>query len=89
MDYKKVDEKDVEYLRTLVDADRILVGDEISEDYSHDELGTVANYPEVLMRVLSTEEVSAIMKYAYEQNIPVVVRGSGTGLVGALSLIHI
>ena len=83
MDYKKVDEKDVEYLRTLVDADRILVGDEISEDYSHDELGTVANYPEVLMRVLSTEEVSAIMKYAYEQNIPVVVRGSGTGLVGA------
>ena len=54
MDYKKVDEKDVEYLRTLVDADRILVGDEISEDYSHDELGTVANYPEVLMRVLST-----------------------------------
>lgn len=53
------------------------------EDYSHDELGTVANYPEVLMRVLSTEEVSAIMKYAYEQNIPVVVRGSGTGLVGA------
>lgn len=83
MDYKKVDEKDIEYLRTLVDADRILVGDEISEDYSHDELGTVANYPEVLMRVLSTEEVSAIMKYAYEQNIPVVVRGSGTGLVGA------
>lgn len=83
MDYKKVDEKDVEYLRTLVDADRILVGDEISEDYSHDELGTVANYPEVLIRVLSTEEVSAIMKYAYEQNIPVVVRGSGTGLVGA------
>lgn len=83
MDYKKVDEKDVEYLRTLVDADRILVGDEISEDYSHDELGTVANYPEVLMRVLSTEEVSAIMKYAYEQSIPVVVRGSGTGLVGA------
>lgn len=83
MDYKKVDEKDVEYLRTLVDADRILVGDEISEDYSHDELGTVANYPEVLMCVLSTEEVSAIMKYAYEQNIPVVVRGSGTGLVGA------
>ena len=83
MDYKKVDEKDVEYLRTMVDADRILVGDEISEDYSHDELGTVANYPEVLMRVLSTEEVSAIMKYAYEQNIPVVVRGSGTGLVGA------
>ena len=35
------------------------------------------------MKVVSTEEVSAIMKYAYAQEIPVVVRGSGTGLVGA------
>ena len=28
------------------------------------------------------EEVSEIMKYAYEQNIPVVCRGAGTGLAG-------
>ena len=35
------------------------------------------------MKVVSTDEISAIMKFAYEQEIPVVVRGSGTGLVGA------
>ena len=31
----------------------------------------------------SAEEISAIMKYAYEQTIPVTPRGSGTGLVGS------
>ena len=30
----------------------------------------------------STEEVSAVVKYAYENNIPVTPRGQGTGLVG-------
>ncbi|MEG2418653.1 MAG: FAD-binding protein, partial [Eubacterium sp.] len=83
MAYKKIDEFDIDYLLSLVDRNRIMVGDEISEDYSHDEMGTISHYPDVLIQVISTEEVSAIMKYAYERDIPVVVRGSGTGLVGA------
>lgn len=83
MAYKKIEEKDLAYLMKLVDRNRIFIGEEISEDYSHDELGTIAHYPDVLIQVLSTEEVSEIMKYAYQENIPVVVRGSGTGLVGA------
>ncbi|MBQ9387625.1 MAG: FAD-binding oxidoreductase [Lachnospiraceae bacterium] len=81
--YKKADQKDIAYLRTLVPADRIFVGEEISEDYAHDELGGISSKPEVLINVLSTEEVSAIMKYAFGQCIPVVARGSGTDLVGA------
>lgn len=84
MEYKKINNKDIEYLRSLVDETRFFVGkDEISEDYSHDELGTVSHYPDILVQVTSTEEVSEIMKYAYKENIPTVVRGSGTGLVGA------
>ena len=81
--YKKIDERDIEYLRTLVPAERILVHDEISADYAHDELGGIEVKPDVLIYVLSTKEVSDIMKYAYENNIPVVARGSGTDLVGA------
>ena len=38
--------------------------------------------------VLNTEEVSKVMKHAYENKIPVVARGSGTGLVGASVPIH-
>ncbi len=81
--YKKIDEQDITYLRSLVPENRIYVGDEISHDYAHDELGSVENIPDVLIDVLSTEEVSKIMAYAYEKEIPVVARGSGTDLVGA------
>ncbi|MEG0540869.1 MAG: FAD-binding oxidoreductase, partial [Angelakisella sp.] len=83
MTYNKVNNADIKALQGIVGADRCLFGSEISEDYSHDELGGIEQLPEVLLRVKSTEEVSAIMRYASEHTIPVVVRGSGTGLVGA------
>ncbi|MFL0246049.1 FAD-binding oxidoreductase [Candidatus Clostridium stratigraminis] len=84
MQYKNVNLADIEYITTLInDKERIFVGEEINEDYSHDELGAVKNMPEIVVKVLKTEEVSKIMKYAYEKNIPVTPRGSGTGLVGA------
>ncbi len=86
--YKKIDEKDIEYLKSICDEDRICVGDMISEDFSHDELAGVEYYPEVLIEAISTEEVSKIMKYAYENNIPVTPRGQGTGLAGAAVALH-
>lgn len=82
-EYKKIDDRDLEFLKSVVGEKNFLYGKDISEDYSHDELGGVSNYPDVLVRPHATEEVSKIMKYAYENNIPVVARGSGTGLVGA------
>lgn len=83
MNYKKIDDKDIEFLTALLGKDRVFTGEEINEDFSHDELGGVSSMPEVLVEAASTEEVSKIMKYAYENTIPVVARGSGTGLVGA------
>jgi len=56
--------------------------DAINEDFSHDELAGIRKYPEVLVEPLTTEEVADIMRYAFEQNIPVTPRGAGTGLVG-------
>ncbi|ERI89654.1 putative glycolate oxidase, subunit GlcD [Clostridiales bacterium oral taxon 876 str. F0540] len=82
-EYKKIDEGDINFLTELLGKDRVYYGEEINEDYSHDELGGISKMPEVMIEVLSTDEVSKVMKYAYENNIPVVVRGSGTGLVGA------
>ena len=83
MDYKKLDDKDIEFLVTILDKNRVFTGEEINDDFSHDELGGISKMPEVLAEVLTTDEVSKIMKYAYENMIPVVARGSGTGLVGA------
>ena len=43
----------------------------------------IRHMPDVLVKVKTIEEVAAVMKYATARILPVVVRGSGTGLVGA------
>lgn len=86
--YNKINHEDIVKLIGITDEKRVLFNGAISEDYGHDEMGGVFHAPEALVRVLSTQEVSEIMKYANERNIPVVVRGSGTGLVGAGVPIH-
>lgn len=80
--YKRIDNNDISYLSTIVDSKNFFVHDNIPEDYSKDELGTLVSKPEVLMFVTSADEISKIMKYANDNKIPVVVRGNGTGLVG-------
>ncbi|NNU76942.1 FAD-binding oxidoreductase [Clostridium estertheticum] len=83
MSYKKLDAKDIEFLVSILGKDRVFTGDDINDDFSHDEMGGISKMPEVLVEVLTTDEVSKIMKYASDNVIPVVARGSGTGLVGA------
>ena len=81
--YKKFDENDLAFLRSVCSPERVAAGSAISQDYYHDELGGIKRAPDALVKVLSTEEVSRIMKYAWDHNIPVTPRGQGTGLVGA------
>ena len=83
MNYKKLDAKDIEFLVSILDKERVFTGQAINDDFSHDELGGISKMPDVLVEVLEADEVSKIMKYANENMIPVVARGSGTGLVGA------
>lgn len=80
--YKPFDAADLEYLRKIVPEDRVIPGPEVGEDYCHDELAGIRKRPDVLIKAMSAEEVSAILKYANANNIPVTPRGQGTGLVG-------
>ena len=86
--YNKVTPADIQQLCGIVGAEFVFSGDQINEDYAHDELGGIECMPEVLVKVSCTEEVSQVMKLAWEREIPVTVRGSGTGLVGAAVPIH-
>ncbi len=88
MDFKKIDKADIDYLISICDEDKTFTDEGINEDYSHDELAGIHKYPEVLVQPKNTEEVSKIMKYAYENNIPVTPRGQGTGLVGGAVALH-
>lgn len=84
--YKKMTQEDCEAIRRMTDPGRVWVGDAIATEYFHDEMPNYGTYqPDLYVEVLNKEEISAIMAYAYEQNIPVVCRGAGTGLAGGAS----
>lgn len=84
MDYKKLDQSDLNYIKSIInDPERVLYGEDINEEYSHDELSDTVSYPDAVIKITSVQEASKIMEYAYENNIPVTPRGSGTGLVGS------
>lgn len=88
MMYKKVSLEDVKVLEKIVGTKNVIFGDNVSDDYAKDELGTVKNRPDVVVKIETAEQISEIMKYANQEIIPVVVRGSGTGLVGACVPTH-
>lgn len=69
-------------LSIINDADRIIT-ENIEEKYLSDNLGRKKGTAAALVFPNSTEEVSKIMKYAYENKVPVTPRGAGTNLVGS------
>ena len=82
MSYKAFDGEDLAFLKDMCGDERVTARDAIGEDFCHDELGGAFARPDVRVLVASIEEISKVMAYASAKNIPVTVRGSGTGLVG-------
>lgn len=86
--YNKVTEELIEQFRQIVPG-KVYTADDINEDYSHDEMPIYGEgYPDVLIEATNTEDIAKIVKICYENNIVVVPRGAGTGLVGAAVAIH-
>ena len=83
MNYHKLNQEDILYIKSIFGDEHTFLGDQIEHDYAHDELGTVSAYPEIHATATDKFQISKVMKYANEKKIPVTVRGSGTGLVGA------
>ncbi len=82
--YNRLTEADIAFLQAAVAPDgKVFTRDVIHEDFSHDEMGAVHHFPDVLVEVTSTGQVAAILRYANERRLPVTPRGQGTGLVGA------
>lgn len=71
-----------ELLKIIPDPERVKIGN-IEDKYLSDTLGRLKGTAAALVFPKSTEEVSALMKYAYENDIPVTPRGAGTNLVGS------
>lgn len=81
-EYNQITPEIIEELKKI-SGNRVLVGDEVNPDYSKDEMPIYGTrMPDVSIDVISTEEIAGIVKICYDNNIPVTVRGAGTGLVG-------
>ncbi|MCD8036813.1 MAG: FAD-binding oxidoreductase [Clostridiales bacterium] len=82
MEFNKVTPEIIEQLKVIAPG-RAFSGEEINEDYAHDEMRFYGQQlPDAVVEVTSAEEVSAIVKLANEKNIPIIPRGAGTGLAG-------
>ena len=74
----------LEQLRKAVGESHVVPGEAVHADYTHDEALTIVPVvPLALVLPGSTGEVSEVLKLASEHGVPVVARGSGTGLSGA------
>ncbi len=74
----------VEDLCGLVDPKRVMIGDDIQDDFGHDEsLSATPCRPLAVVWPETTAEVAAVLARANEEGIPVTARGTGTGMSGA------
>ena len=80
--FQRVTEADLTWFRERLPG-RVFAGEDISSDYTHDEMTEYGHFlPEAVLQALSTEDVSAVLKYCSDRNIAVTPRGAGTGLCG-------
>ncbi|MEW6237039.1 MAG: FAD-linked oxidase C-terminal domain-containing protein [Candidatus Omnitrophota bacterium] len=75
-------EEIVSALKRIVEPDRVLSDPEDVVTYAYDGTPNLNAAPAAIVYPTSTDEVSGIMRWAYDRKVPVVPRGSGTGLSG-------
>lgn len=69
-------------VRDLVGSDRVLTKREDLIPYSFDGTAALRSMPGAVALVRTTEEVSRLLRLANESGVPIITRGSGTGLSG-------
>jgi glycolate oxidase len=71
-------------LSEIVGEDNVLTGERLVDDYTHDEaLSVEPQRAAAVVRPVTTQQVSRVLRFANEHGVPVTARGAGTGLSGA------
>lgn len=86
--YSKVTPELIEEFKKIVPG-KVHEKEEMNEDYFHDEMPIYGKgIPEVVIDATTTEDIAAIVKLCFSNNVPVIPRGAGTGLTGAAVALH-
>ena len=72
----------IDQLRAFLKGDQVLTADEDLDVYSFDGTAILHQRPQCVVLPETAEEVSQVLALTNGENVPVVTRGSGTGLAG-------
>lgn len=87
MNSTTVTQHHIQELKNLIGENYVFDGEEILKKYGSDHTEDLSFPPAVLVKPKTTQEVSLVMKFAFENSIPVTPIGALTGLSGgALSV---
>ena len=86
--FKQIEKADLQYFESVIDAVNVSILESDLEKYGHDETEDLNFPPEVVLKPKTTEEVSRIVKYCNDNNIPITPRGAGSGLAGGCLPFH-
>jgi len=88
MEYTSILPSDVQAFERMLEPSRVFADAETRRNYGHDETEDLVHPPEVVLKPIGTNEVSAILAYCNEHHIPVTAIGGRTGLSGGALSIH-
>ena len=72
-------------LLKILPADAVLFDEEDLRPYECDALSAYRKLPMIVVLPSTLDQVQAIMRLCYQQNVPVIARGAGTGLSGGVT----
>lgn len=77
-----------EDLKSLLAPERVHLGESARRDHASDETEDLLFVPDAVLEPTSTAEVSRILAYAHDHNVPVTAAGARTGLSGGALPVH-
>ncbi|CAK9059166.1 D-2-hydroxyglutarate dehydrogenase [Durusdinium trenchii] len=84
--------EELRHLKQLLGPSNVLTPEEVEREdllrYNQDWMGKWEGRSSAILKPATTQEVSAILKYANEKNLAVVPQGGNTGLVGGSVPVH-
>lgn len=87
MQFQAILENHTLYFQQIL-GERCITNEALRADYGHDHTEDLLFVPEVVLKPETIEEVSKIMRFCYDNNIPVTPSGARTGLSGGALPIH-
>ena len=86
--YKRLAQNDIEFFISVISKEYVLTDAASIEKFSRDETDGVQFPPEVVLKPATPQQISAILKYCNENQIPVSARAAGTGLSANSLCVH-